>query len=82
MAPRPGGRVRLDFIGRFEDVCGAYRQIAARLELASELPHCNGTEKTDYRTFYDDRTAEVISDWFREDLTAFAYRFDAGSAAE
>jgi hypothetical protein len=76
------GQVRLDFIGRFEDVNAAYRQVAARLELTGELPHCNGTEKVDYRTFYDDRTAEVIGDWFAEDVAAFGYRFDAGSAAE
>jgi hypothetical protein len=75
------GRIRLEFIGRFEDVCGAYRQIAQRLELTGELPHCNGTERTDYRTFYDDRTAEVIGDWFAEDVAEFGYRFDPVSAA-
>jgi chondroitin 4-sulfotransferase 11 len=76
------GRVRLDFIGRFEDVCGAYRQIAGRLDLTGDLPHCNGTEKTDYRTFYDDRTAQSVGDWFAEDVATFGYRFDAGSPAD
>src|SRR4051812_34956298 len=74
-------RIRMDFIGRFEDVGGAYQQIARRLELTGELPHCNGTESTDYRTFYDDRTAEMIGDWFAEDLAEFGYRFDARPSA-
>jgi len=74
-------RIGLDFIGRFEDVSGAYRQIAGRLELTGELPHYNGTESTDYRTFYDDRTAETIGDWFAEDLAEFGYRFDDGRSA-
>jgi hypothetical protein len=75
------GRIRLDFVGRFEDLRGAYRQIATRLKLPHELPHCNSTARTDYRTFYDDRTAEMIGDWFAVDIARFDYRFDAGPAA-
>lgn len=70
------GKVDMNLIGRFEDLPAAYRQIAKRLGLRTTLPHLNRTEPSDYRSFYDDRTAETVSDWFRKDIGAFGYRFD------
>jgi hypothetical protein len=77
------GRKGLDLIGRIQDLAGTNRQIAERIGVNAELPHLNRSERSDYRTFYDDATAELVADWFREDVEYFRYTFDpaAGPAA-
>ena len=69
-------RIELDLIGRFEDLGTTYRQIADRLGLKAELPHLNKSERSDFRSFYDDVTASVVGEWFREDISRFGYGFD------
>ena len=70
------GRIEIDFIGRFEDLGGTYRQIADRIGVTAELPHLNKSERSDYRASYDDATASIVGEWFREDLSRFEYAFD------
>jgi hypothetical protein len=70
------GRIGLDLIGRFEDMQGTFRQIAQRIGVRSELPHLNSSDPSDYRGFYDDATAAIVGEWFREDVEQFGYAFD------
>jgi hypothetical protein len=76
------GRIGLDLIGRFEDMEPTFRQIAQRIGIVSELPHLNSSEQSDYRTFYDDATAAVVGEWFREDVERFGYSFDPSRGAQ
>jgi hypothetical protein len=36
----------------------------------------NKSERSDYRTSYDDATAAVVGEWFRQDISRFGYTFD------
>jgi hypothetical protein len=72
----PEGRIELDLIGRFENLGDTFRRIAERIGVKVELPHLNRCERSDYRTFYDEETASVVGDWFKEDISRFDYTFD------
>lgn len=75
------GRIDLDLVGRFENLAGAYQQVAARLGVTAALGHLNATAPSDYRSVYDDQSAEWVAQWFAEDLAHFGYRFDPAPRA-
>jgi hypothetical protein len=33
----------------------------------------------DYRTFYNDRTIQIVADWYRKDIEYFGFDFDGGA---
>ena len=49
--------------------------------MTAELPHLNKSERSDYRRSYDDATAAVVGEWFREDVSRFGYAFDPAPAS-
>jgi hypothetical protein len=71
------GEIDIDYIGRFETLAESFKQVTEKLGIAVDLPHLNATAPTDYRTFYDDRSAELVGKWFADDCRLFDYRFDS-----
>ena len=70
------GEVMVSEVFRFEDLAGAYASIARRCGLGeAALPHVNASERSDYRSFYDDDLAERVGQAFAEDVERFGYRF-------
>ena len=73
------GRVILDFIGRFERLEEDFRE-ASSLGLMPKvsLPHKRRSQerKKDYRSYYDDITAELIAKHYSTDIDLFGYAFD------
>ncbi len=72
------GLITLDKIGRFENIHNDFEEISSRLGFSSPLPHLNKSKKTDYRSFYDQETYDIVRVWHKDDLEYFGYTFDNG----
>ena len=45
-----------------------------------ELPIINkGSYKDDYKSYYNDETAQIVHDWFRLDIERWGFTFDSGA---
>jgi hypothetical protein len=71
----PGGQLRADFIGRFENLRQDFGRLADRLGVKAELPHVNASQRGDYRGFYDDLTRRLIADYYAPEIKQFNYEF-------
>lgn len=66
----------VDFIGRFENFEEDVREIFRRLGVEEiEVPCLNAHAHDHYRTYYDDRTREIIGRLYAEDIERFGYSF-------
>lgn len=72
------GRIVVDFIGRYEQLQDDFDQVCERIGVAKRpLPHKRqAKDRSDYRRYYDDRTADLVAQRFRPDIEAFRYRFE------
>jgi hypothetical protein len=73
------GEVLIDFVGQYEHLEADFAEACRRIGLpARPLPHRRRADdrRTDYRTYYDDRSAEWIADRFALDIEVFGYRFE------
>lgn len=73
------GDCLLDFIGRYERLRDDFQIVCDKLGLkkASYLPHRRkAANRTDYRQYYSDNSAELIAKHFALDIKAFGYSFD------
>jgi Sulfotransferase family len=77
------GRLILDFIGRYERIEEDFAEACRHIGIpCPELPHRRqATDRSkDYRSYYDDETAELVARHFAADIERFGYRFDDGGA--
>ena len=44
-----------------------------------KLPHANRSKHEDYRTYYTDKTAEMVGNIYRKDIEYFGFEFDDSS---
>ncbi len=73
------GHLLVDFVGRFENLEGDFADVCFRIGTPGRpLPQRrrSGT-RIDYRTAYDDATANLVGTYFQQDVARFGYRFDA-----
>jgi hypothetical protein len=72
-----GGRMLVDYVGRFETLQADFDGICARIGLPrATLPHRNRSERVDFRDYYDGESRRWVAEVFRPDLEAFGYGFD------
>ena len=70
-----GGVVVADLL-RFETLEDDWTRFAERNGLPLELAHRNSSARSrDYRGYYTDETRAVVTEYYRQDLDAFGYRF-------
>ncbi len=69
------GEVEMDFIGRLESLERDFDEISDKLGLEAQLPHVNPSKRSDYRSYYDDETAELAGQLYQKDIEMFGYRF-------
>jgi hypothetical protein len=69
------GEQMVDFIGRFENLRGDFREICTRLAIAAPLPHLNRSSRRDYRAYYNVKTRAQIQKHFAADIEFFGYSF-------
>lgn len=72
------GNNLIDYVGRFETFEQDYENICTRLALpVTKLPHHRKSAHKKYQQYYDDKTAEIIAERYRNDIAAFNYSIDA-----
>lgn len=71
------GELLVDFVGRFENLADDFDFVCHRIGVEVEMPHRNASKHRDYRTYYDDETAEFVATHWAEDIERFGYTFDA-----
>lgn len=70
------GKIIVNFIGRFENLNTDFQRVIKAAGLPEfSLQHTNPTTKKDYRTFYTDRTRQLVVDRFSKDIQHFGYEF-------
>lgn len=72
------GNVLVDMIGRYENLNEDFAQICERIGISTrKLQHKRkAKDRKDYRKYYTDETAEIVSQYFKNDLNLFGYTFD------
>ncbi|BCU07352.1 sulfotransferase family 2 domain-containing protein [Allochromatium tepidum] len=74
-----GGTIVVDFIGRYERLHDDFATVCERIGIRTPaLPHERQARdrKRDYRSYYDDETAELVARRFARDIRMLDYRFD------
>ena len=72
------GKIKVDYIGKFENLNKDWEYISNQLGINERLPHINknhSIRKLNYREYYDDKTRDVIARKFKEDIDYFNYEF-------
>lgn len=70
------GKILVDFIGRFERLHDDFDEVCRRIGRSATLPHVKSTGSRDYRPLYDDRSVEIITERFADDVERFRYSFE------
>lgn len=75
---------RVDFLGFFENIKDDFDYIRNKLNLndIAELKHVNatpGSEKKDFRDYYDNDTKKIVQEIYSDDIKRFGYSFDNSS---
>jgi len=76
------GRLLVDFLGRYETLRDDFQTVCRQVGLDCELPWHNRSERCNYRSYYDDDTAELVANLCRADVDAFGYTFDGVESRE
>ena len=71
------GRVKLDYIGKFENIDEVFKKISTYLTNKNiTFPHYNKSKKVDYKLYYDDESIDLVSKYYQEDLKTFSYTYE------
>jgi hypothetical protein len=72
------GEIRMDFIGRFENLHADYATVCGKLNIpVTELPHKSKSRHDHYTSYYDDETAAIVASRFSDDLKILGYEYGA-----
>lgn len=69
-------RVRMDFVGRMENIAADFRAICRQLNVAAELQWANRGDHRPYRHYYTDALRERVAAVYADDIAIFGYRFE------
>jgi chondroitin 4-sulfotransferase 11 len=67
--------VNVDFILKFEDLEQDFENLAKVIGIDVKLKHLNRTKRDHYQLYYDEETKELISNWYKNDISVFGYSF-------
>ena len=73
------GQCIANYIGRYEYLAEDFDEVCGKIGIPRpELVHARKAvdRRKDYRMYYDDETATLVADHYRQDIEAFGYRFD------
>lgn len=73
------GNCIVDYIGRFETLLQDFDYVCKKIGLKKtpQLPRKRKAKsRSDYRVYYNDKTAELVEKHFKPDIEAFQYSFD------
>jgi hypothetical protein len=67
------GELRVDFIGRLENLENDFRRICETLNIQAKLPHSNSSKHDHYRDYYNSRTVQKVTQLYAQDMALFGY---------
>lgn len=70
------GKLIVDFIGYYERLQEDFAKACARIGVRAELPKANASSHRDYRTYYTQKTRELVEWHYQRDVELFGYTFD------
>jgi hypothetical protein len=71
------GKIIVDFIGKYEQLQEDFNKVCEHIGItAKTLPHKRrAADRSDYRQYYSDETAQLVADYFKRDIENFGYTF-------
>ena len=71
------GTIIVDFIGKYENLQEDYEEACRRIGIKPPpLPHKRqAKDRKNYQKYYDEETAALIAEYFREDIETFGYNY-------
>jgi len=69
------GKIKMDYIIRFENLQEEFQYVAARLSAPVTLPHELKSSSFDYRGYYTDVSYDIIQKVYKEEIVLFNYSF-------
>lgn len=69
----PDESPNVDFIGRYENLEEDFSKVCRHLGVDAKLGHRNKSSHKHYSEYYDDETAKVVGEIYREDIERFGY---------
>ena len=69
------GEIIVDFIGKLENIDSDLKNICDKLNLNVSLQHENKSKHENYKTYYTDKTRDMVYEAFKEDIELFDYTF-------
>ena len=71
------GELGLDYVGKFERLDESLVYISEKINLdCSQIPHINKIKRQPFQSYYNDATAERVSELWVKDIEVFDYQFD------
>lgn len=67
------GELFPDYIGRFESLDDSFNFIAKKIGLKTALPNINATQHSPYQKYYNDESAEIVYNYYRQDFDLLGY---------
>jgi Sulfotransferase family len=76
----PDGDLQMDFIGRFEDLQASYKEVCQGIGITTiDLEKRNPSEHDQYAEYYDEQLKQMVTDFYRDDLSNFGYQFESAA---
>ena len=70
------GKVALDFVGRYENLIDDYKKMLKDVDCETiPLPHYHKSDREKYRNYYNNKTKEIIKEFYKKDIEEFGYEF-------
>ncbi len=76
------GKLLVDFIGYYESLDRDFKLVCETLKIDAALPHLNRSTHRDYRSYYTERTREIVGEYFQTDIELFGYTFEGRGAGK
>jgi hypothetical protein len=71
-----GGKLIVDFIGRFERLEEDFGDVCQHLKVNASLSKTNTSKHDSYQGYYTPATRKLVAEHYRRDIELFGYEFD------
>lgn len=71
------GNLIVDFVGRFESLAQDFARVCGKIGVQAKLPELNRTRHQHYTAYYNERSKNLVAEYFKADIELFGYDFTA-----
>ena len=69
------GHINVDFVGKYENLKEDFEYVCNKLNINTELPHKNHSNRLDYRKIYSSSMIQKVQEVYSDDIEFFNYNF-------